>query len=163
MATRAWSEIYNMLDYLDASESDTTRLSMTSYHPVLRSEIHMSFCLSAEQNMVLYPDHNPATRSVFSIAQQKSASSWYHTNFKKRFDNTFNVLVSPQKPLSQTWLYNEMIGNGLALGGQPDVPATLHKRIEGHRGGILKWGERATVFIGGHAGFAHRCARKYSG
>jgi DNA-directed RNA polymerase II subunit RPB2 len=116
MVARAWSEIYNMLDYLDASESDTTRISMTPYHPVLRSEIHMSFCLSAATNMVPYPDHNPATRSVFSIAQQKSASSWYHTNFKKRFDNTFTVLVSPQKPLSQTWLYNEMMGNGGCLG-----------------------------------------------
>ena len=73
----------------------------------------------------------------------------------KAFQRAFGVTAGA--------MLNEMIGNGLALGGQPDVPATLHKRIEGHRGGILKWGERATVFIGGHAGFAHRCARKYSG
>jgi DNA-directed RNA polymerase II subunit RPB2 len=114
--TRNWGEIERFLDYIDASESDTTRLSLTPYHPRLRSEIHMSFCLSAIANLVPYPDHNPGTRSVFSIAQQKSASSWYHTNFMKRFDNTFTVLVSPQKPLSQTWLYNEMMGNGGCLG-----------------------------------------------
>ncbi len=114
--SRTWDEIARHLDYIDASESDTTRLSLTPYHPRLRSEIHMSFCFSAAANMVPFPDHNPATRSVFSIAQQKSASSWFHTNFMKRFDNSFTVLVSPQKPLSQTWLYNEMMGNGGCLG-----------------------------------------------
>jgi DNA-directed RNA polymerase II subunit RPB2 len=115
-STGNWGEIERFLDYIDASESDTTRLSMTPHHPRLRSEIHMSFCLSAIANLVPYPDHNPGTRSVFSIAQQKSASSWYHTNFMKRFDNSFTILVSPQKPISQTWLYNEMMGNGGCLG-----------------------------------------------
>ena len=116
MGARTWEEIANLLDYVDASESDTSRFSLTPYHPRYRSEIHMSFCFSAATNMVPYPDHNPATRSVFSIAQQKSASSWYHTNFTKRFDTIATVLVSPQKPMSQTWLYNEMMGNGGCLG-----------------------------------------------
>jgi DNA-directed RNA polymerase II subunit RPB2 len=116
MGARTWEEIDNLLDYVDASESDTSRFSLTPYHPRYRSEIHMSFCFSAATNMVPYPDHNPATRSVFSIAQQKSASSWYHTNFTKRFDTIATVLVSPQKPMSQTWLYNEMMGNGGCLG-----------------------------------------------
>jgi DNA-directed RNA polymerase II subunit RPB2 len=85
----------------------------------------MTFNLSALANMVPFSDHNPGSRSVFSIAQQKSAAGWYHTNYLKRFDTVSEFLVLPQKPLSQTWLYNEMLG----------------------RGGCLPYGENAIVAI----------------
>jgi DNA-directed RNA polymerase beta subunit len=91
----------------------------------------MSFNLSAIANLVPYLDHNPATRSVFSIAQQKQAASWFHTNYSKRFDTMAMLAVTPQKPLSQTWIYHEIMG----------------------RGGCLPYGENAIVAItmyGGH-------------
>jgi DNA-directed RNA polymerase II subunit RPB2 len=53
---------------------------------------------------------------VFSIAQQKQAASWYHTNYMKRFDTIAMMAACPQKPISQTWLYNEMMGAGGCLG-----------------------------------------------
>lgn len=120
-----WAEIESHLDYIDAAESDSLRISLTPYHPTIPSEIHMSFCMSALANMVPYSDHNPATRSVFSIAQQKAAAGWYHTNYMKRFDTIAEFLCLPQKPLSQTWLYHEMMG----------------------RGGCLPYGENALIAI----------------
>ncbi len=128
---KTWKDILTHLDYVDAYESDSVRMSMTSFHPSLPSEIHMSFAMSALANMVPYSDHNPGPRSVFSIAQQKSAASWYHTNYMKRFDTISEFLVLPQKPMSQTWLYEQMMG----------------------RGGCLPYGENAMVAItmyGGH-------------
>jgi DNA-directed RNA polymerase beta subunit len=129
--TKTWKEIAAHLDYIDAYESDSLRISMSPYHPTLPSEIHMSFNMSALANMVPYSNHNPGPRSVFSIQQQKSAAAWYHTNYMKRFDTIGEFLVLPQKPLSQTWLYEQMMG----------------------RGGCLPYGENAIVAItmyGGH-------------
>jgi DNA-directed RNA polymerase II subunit RPB2 len=128
---KSWKDILTHMDYIDAYESDSLRISMSPYHPTLPSEIHMSFNMSALANMVPYSNHNPGPRSVFSIQQQKSAASWYHTNYMKRFDTIGEFLVLPQKPLSQTWLYEQMMG----------------------RGGCLPYGENAIVAItmyGGH-------------
>jgi DNA-directed RNA polymerase II subunit RPB2 len=128
---KTWKDILGHMDYIDAYESDSLRISMSPYHPSLPSEIHMSFNMSALANMVPYSNHNPGPRSVFSIQQQKSAASWYHTNYMKRFDTIGEFLVLPQKPLSQTWLYEQMMG----------------------RGGCLPYGENAIVAItmyGGH-------------
>jgi DNA-directed RNA polymerase II subunit RPB2 len=130
-AAKSWNDILKHLDYIDAYESDSLRISMSPYHPTLPSEIHMSFNMSALANMVPYSNHNPGPRSVFSIQQQKSAAAWYHTNYMKRFDTISEFLVLPQKPLSQTWLYEQMMG----------------------KGGCLPYGENAIIAItmyGGH-------------
>jgi DNA-directed RNA polymerase beta subunit len=124
-SAKAWKEIQAHLDYIDSAESDSLRISLVPFHPTLPSEIHMTFNMSALANMVPYADHNPATRSVFSIAQQKAAAGWYHTNYMKRFDTIAEFLALPQKPISQTWLYHEMMG----------------------RGGCLPYGENAIVAI----------------
>jgi DNA-directed RNA polymerase II subunit RPB2 len=124
-AAKKWADIAKHIDYVDAYESESLRISMAPFHPTLPSEIHMSFNMSALANMVPYSDHNPGTRSVFSIAQQKSAASWYHTNYMKRFDTIGEFLCLPQKPISQTWLYEQMMG----------------------RGGCMPYGENALVAI----------------
>jgi DNA-directed RNA polymerase II subunit RPB2 len=113
---KTWGDILKHLDYIDAFESDSLRLSLVPYHPTQPSEIHMSFNLSAAANLVPYPDHNPWPRCNFSIAQQKQAAGWYHTNYMKRFDTISMFAVCPQKPLSHTWLYHEMMGKGGCLG-----------------------------------------------
>lgn len=115
LAAKSWAEMSKLLEYIDAAETDSLRLSLVPFHPTLPSEIHMTFNMSALANMVPYSDHNPATRSVFSIAQQKAAAGWYHTQYKKRFDTIAEFLCLPQKPLSQTWLYREMLGRGGCL------------------------------------------------
>jgi DNA-directed RNA polymerase II subunit RPB2 len=112
MKAKTWEQLSNLLEYIDASETDTHLLSLVPFHPTRMSEIHMTFAMSACANMVPYPDHNPVTRSMFSIAQQKSASSWYNTAYRKRFDTAAMMAVNPQRPVSQTWMYNEVMGRG---------------------------------------------------
>jgi DNA-directed RNA polymerase II subunit RPB2 len=109
---KTWQDLTNLMDFVDATESGVARFSLTPFHPTLQSEIHMSFCLSPLANLTPFLDHNPGTRNNFSIAQQKQACSWFHTNYTKRFDTISSITVNPQKPLSHTWMYREMMGSG---------------------------------------------------
>lgn len=115
MACKTWEEMMKYIDYIDAYETDSLLLSLTPFNPELPSELHMTFNLSAITNLVPFSDHNPVTRSVFAIQQQKYAAAWFHTNYKKRFDTIAMMLCQPQKPLSQTWVYNEIMGKGGCL------------------------------------------------
>jgi DNA-directed RNA polymerase II subunit RPB2 len=126
--TKSWSDILTHLDYVDALESDCSRFSWTPFHPTLRSEIHMSFNLSALTNLTPFADHNPGTRNAFAIAQTKQTASWYHTNYTKRFDTIALMAVLPQKPLTQTWMYREMMGPGgcMAYGENAIVAITTY-------------------------------------
>jgi len=112
LAAKTWQDLMNLMDFVDATESGVARFSLTPFHPTLQSEIHMSFCLSPLANLTPFLDHNPGTRNNFSIAQQKQACSWFHTNYTKRFDTISSITVNPQKPLSHTWMYREMMGSG---------------------------------------------------
>ena len=124
-AAKTWEAMRKLLDFVDASESDSLLISLEPFHPTLPSEIHMTMNYSVVANLVPFSDHNPSPRSVFSIAQQKQAASLYHTNYQKRFDTIAMMAANPQKPLAQTWIYNQMMG----------------------RGGCLPYGENAIVAI----------------
>jgi DNA-directed RNA polymerase II subunit RPB2 len=131
LAAKTWDAVAKTLDYIDAPETAVSRLSLSPFDKTHRSELHMTFVMSAIANLVPFSDHNPGPRNVFSIAQQKQACAWYHTNFMKRFDTIATFLTMPQKPLSQTWMYREIMGAG----------------------GCLPYGENALVAIttyGGH-------------
>jgi DNA-directed RNA polymerase II subunit RPB2 len=90
---------------------------------------------------------------MFSIAQQKQAASWYHTNYKKRFDTIAMMASLPQKPLSHTWIYNEIMGRGgcMPYGENAIVAVTMYG---GHNqedsmivnGGALKRGMYQTMY-----------------
>jgi DNA-directed RNA polymerase II subunit RPB2 len=152
-AAPTWMDIRKHLDYIDAFETDSLRISLVPYHPQFPSEIHMSFNLSAATNLVPYADHNPAPRCNFSIAQQKQAAGWYHTNYTKRFDTIALMAACPQKPLSHTWIYHEMMGRGgcLGYGENAIVAITMYG---GHNqedsvilnGGSLKRGMYKTLY-----------------
>jgi DNA-directed RNA polymerase II subunit RPB2 len=124
-AAKTWEAMSKLMDSIDASESDSHLISLDPFHPTLPSEIHMTMNYSVAANLVPFSDHNPSPRSVFSIAQQKQAASWFHTNYQKRFDTISMMAVCPQKPLAQTWMYNQAMG----------------------RGGCLPYGENAIVAI----------------
>jgi DNA-directed RNA polymerase II subunit RPB2 len=130
-ATKTWDDIAKHLDYIDSIESDCSRLSLTPFHPGLRSEIHMSFNMSALTNLTPFSDHNPGTRNAFAIAQTKQTASWYHTQYTKRFDTIALMLAMPQRPLTQTWMYREMMGPG----------------------GCMPYGENALVAITTYGGY----------
>ncbi len=112
VSARGWEGLTGLMDFVDARESGVSRFSLIPFDPKLRSEIHMSFCMSPIANLVPFSDHNPGTRNAFAIAQQKQACSWYHTNYTKRFDTIASTTVNPQKPLSHTWMYREIMGSG---------------------------------------------------
>ena len=112
LGAKTWEGLTKLMDYVDAMESGVSRFSLTPFHPTLQSEIHMSFCMSPLASLTPFSDHNPGTRNTFAIAQQKQACSWFHTNYNKRFDTISSITVNPQKPLSHTWVYREMMGAG---------------------------------------------------
>ena len=130
-AAKDWTEIAELIDYLDAEEQDITRLSIEPFHPKVQSEIHALFALSALTGLIPFSDHNPGTRNAFAIAQTKQTCSWFHTNYLKRFDTIAVMAVLPQIPLTQTWVYREIMGAG----------------------GCMPHGENALVAITTYAGF----------
>jgi DNA-directed RNA polymerase II subunit RPB2 len=130
-AAKDWSEISDLIDYLDAHEQDITRLSIEPFHPTLQSEIHALFALSALTGLIPFSDHNPGTRNAFAIAQMKQTCSWFHTNYLKRYDTIAVTAVLPQIPLTQTWVYREIMGAG----------------------GCMPHGENALVAVTTYAGF----------
>ena len=111
LAAKTWQESEAYFDWIDSGETETTRLSMTSFDKNLSSEIHPSFNYAPSAAAVPFSDHNAGTRNMFSSAQQqKQAIGWYHTNFKKRFDTIATILNAPQRPLAQTWMYQHAFG-----------------------------------------------------
>ena len=112
LAAKTWDALMKLVDYVDAAESGVSRFSLEPFHSKLQSEIHMSFCISPMSNLVPFLDHNPGTRNNFATAQQKQACAWYHTNYNKRFDTIASITVNPQKPISHTWMYREIMGAG---------------------------------------------------
>lgn len=111
MDAKTWQDTERYFEWLDAAETETSRLSMEPFHPKLLSEIHPTFNFSPSAAVVPFSDHNAGTRNNFSAAQQqKQAVGWYHTNFKKRFDTIATLLHSPTRPLAQTWVYPYAFG-----------------------------------------------------
>jgi DNA-directed RNA polymerase II subunit RPB2 len=138
---KTWGDIIEHLDYLDAAETDVTRLSIEPYDPELQSEIHMTFNMSALVNLNPFLDHNPATRNTFAVAHQKQACSWFHTNYQKRFDVMATLLVEPQKPVCHNWLYREILGGGsLPHGNNAIVAVTVYGGLNQEDSVILNEG-----------------------
>ena len=109
--TKTWSEMQtNLFEYLDAQETETTRISMEPFSTTYPSEIHGLAIFSASGSIVPHADFNQAPRNMFSCQQTKQACSWYNTAFNKRFDTIATLLNYAQRPLSQTWTYNPMMG-----------------------------------------------------
>ena len=125
---KSWESILNTMDYVDAAESETLRISMEPFHPDLHSEIHGLAILSASTAVLPNSDFDPGTRNAFSCQQVKQACSWYNTAFSKRFDTIATWLNYAQRPLSQTWVYNNILGTAgcLPYGENPIVALMVY-------------------------------------
>jgi DNA-directed RNA polymerase II subunit RPB2 len=109
--TGSWTNMETQLfEYIDPQETDTTKLSMESFSPTQPSEIHGLVMFSASGSIIPHADFNQAPRNMFSCQQTKQACSWFNTAFRKRFDTIASWLNYAQRPLSQTWTYNPMLG-----------------------------------------------------
>jgi len=126
LSTKKWNDIlHNYMDVVDAQESETSRLQMEPFSPTMRSEIHGLAILSANSSILPNSDFNPATRNAFSCQQMKQACSWYNTAFNKRFDTISTLLNYAQRPLSQTWTYEPIMGC-LPYGENPIVALMIY-------------------------------------
>jgi DNA-directed RNA polymerase II subunit RPB2 len=109
--TKKWDDmVRNLLDYIDAQETESLRISMEPFSPTKLSEIHGLALLSASASVIPYSDHNAGVRNMFSCQQTKQACAWFNTAFNKRFDTIATWLNYAQRPLAQTWTMNAVLG-----------------------------------------------------
>lgn len=110
MSSSSWDKMkLNLFDYIDAQETDTTRISMESYSSKYHSEIHPLAIFSPSGSVIPNADFNQAPRNIFSCQQTKQACGWFNTSFSKRFDTISTWLNYAQRPLSHSWTYNPML------------------------------------------------------
>lgn len=116
------------MDLLDPAETENMRISMEPFHPEFPSEIHGMAILSASASVLPNCDFDPGTRNAFSCQQVKQACSWYNTAFSKRFDTIATWLNYAQRPLSQTWVFNSILGKSgcLPYGENPMVALMVY-------------------------------------
>ena len=97
----------SLLDYVDAAEEETlliaTEISdLRQKHRYTHMELDPSLLFGILGNSVIYPEHNPVARDLFSCGQSKQAVSVYHTNFQMRMDKMGVILNYGQIPLLKT-------------------------------------------------------------
>ena len=94
----------SLIDYIDSSESNDAyiclnREQLKYSNKFTHLEIEPSLILGILGNQVIFPEHNPPARNLFSCGQTKQSVSMYHTNFQNRFDKTGLILNYGQIPL----------------------------------------------------------------
>lgn len=127
--TNNWNNLLNnFIDYIDASETESLRISMEPFSTSYPSEIHGLAILSASASILPNSDFNPGTRNSFSCQQMKQACSWYNTAFNKRFDTIATWLNYAQRPICQTWTTNAVLGKSgcLPYGENPIVALMVY-------------------------------------
>lgn len=105
-----------VIDYLDGNETEHALIATDAQALALATdgrkythcEIHASFIFGIMCNQIAYPEHNPASRNLFSCGQSKQACSLYHSNYQVRMDKSGIVLNCGQMPLMQS-RYNQYI------------------------------------------------------
>jgi DNA-directed RNA polymerase II subunit RPB2 len=94
----------SVVDYIDVAEEETA-LFATQLDQVKRNkyythlEIDPSLILGVMGNSVIYPEHNPIARDVFSCSQSRQAVSVYHSNYQMRIDKMGVILNYGETPL----------------------------------------------------------------
>ena len=109
-----------LIEYLDPFEQNEALIANYPEHVIKETthmEVHPSTIMGLLGNMIPYPNHNQSPRNQLSASQSKQGLSLYATNFQNRFDNTANVLVYGQAPLSRT-IYQDYVGAGKMPYGQ---------------------------------------------
>ena len=124
---KKWSTlISDYMDYVDASETESLRISMEPFSEDKPSEIHGSVIFSASASVLPFCDFNAGVRNAFSCQQAKAGCSWFNTAFNKRFDTIATWLNYAQRPLSQTWTFNNVMGtNGCLPYGENPIVALM--------------------------------------
>jgi DNA-directed RNA polymerase II subunit RPB2 len=117
-----------LMDFVDAQETESLRISMEPFSKDDPSEIHGMAIFSASASVVPNSDFNQAPRNMFSCQQVKQACSWFNTAFNKRFDTISTWLNYAQRPLSQTWTTAPILGGSgcMPYGENPIVALAIY-------------------------------------
>ena len=100
----------SVIEYIDPNEEETSLIAIKPEQVITvaaaksytNCEIHESLIFGMMSNLIIYPQHNPASRNSFSCGQSKQAVSLYHTNYNMRMDKTAVILNQGQRPLVKT-------------------------------------------------------------
>jgi len=120
---KTWESMTRYMDIVDSRESECLKISMEAFNSELPSEIHGSVILSPSSGINPYIDHNQAPRNMFACQQVKQACSWANTAFNKRFDAVGVHLHSPQRPICQTWMTEQILAGGCISYGENPIVA----------------------------------------
>ena len=129
MKTKLWNNMtLNLMDYVDAQETESLKISMEPFSASSPSEIHGLALLSASGSVIPYAEHNACVRNMFSCQQTKQACAWYNSAFNKRFDTMSTWLNYGQRPICQTWTVNTIMGKDgcLPYGTNPIVAVATY-------------------------------------
>ena len=91
-----------IVDFIDSSVMNTSFMNTCDYaftKKYTHMEIHPSLMLGVMGNQVIYPNHNPVSRDLFSCGQSKQAVSLYSSNYQYRTDKMSVILNYGQIPL----------------------------------------------------------------
>jgi DNA-directed RNA polymerase II subunit RPB2 len=107
------------LELIDPWEMETLYVAMTpeqvtSEHTHV--EIHPSTIFGIMGTLIPYAPHNQGPRNLYSCAQSKQATSVYSKAFRSRYDHSAMVLMSPQRPIANTWWGRRLGDSGLSYG-----------------------------------------------
>jgi DNA-directed RNA polymerase II subunit RPB2 len=107
------------LELIDPWEMETLYVAMTPEQVTLdhtHVEIHPSTIFGIMGVLIPYAPHNQGPRNLYSCAQTKQATSIYSKAFRSRYDNSAMILMSPQRPIANTWWGRQLGDSGLAYG-----------------------------------------------
>jgi DNA-directed RNA polymerase II subunit RPB2 len=126
-SSNSWLKLTKYMDFIDASESECSKISMEPFHSTNISEIHGIVILSPSAIINPFIDHNQAPRNMFACQQIKQTCSWFNTAFNKRFDTFATHSHYVQRPICQTWLTQSILANGcLSYGENPIVAIGIY-------------------------------------
>lgn len=107
------------LELIDPWEMETLYVAMTPEQITedhTHVEIHPSTIFGVMGALIPYAPHNQGPRNLYSCAQSKQATSVYSKAFRSRYDHSAMILMSPQRPIANTWWGRRLGDSALAYG-----------------------------------------------
>jgi len=99
----------SIVEYIDIPEGNNMLLAKSQdkreeykTKRITHCEIHPSLILGLMANQIIFPEHNPLPRDLFSCGQSKQGVSLYNSNYHNRFDKSCFVLNYGQIPLTKS-------------------------------------------------------------
>jgi DNA-directed RNA polymerase II subunit RPB2 len=93
------------------------RKKLDSNRPYTHCELDPTAILGVSAALIPWPNHNQAPRNTYQVGMGKQAVGVPHNNHLNRFDGASKILISPQRPMVETEMY-ETVGLDVRGPGQ---------------------------------------------